>query len=152
MSVKSLANEIYQNSHGGFEKLSTELLSQIRHYGEEKFLEHLILSYPDLFVQNFMLSHREIWGAFTLDSWRSMLLNLQDNELALYTLISFLSRYLRINSIVLYRNIPGINEQIRKKVLEYFSERPGMLKLHQFEIEKLRERDIKCEGMDNLDE
>ena len=151
MSIEKLANEIYQNSHGGFEKLSIESLSKIRDYGEEKFLEHLILSYPDLFVQNFMLSHREIWEAFTKDSWRRLLLSLHDKELALFTLISFLSRYLKINSIELYRNTIGINEQIRDKVLTYFAERPGMLKLHQFEIEKLKQRGIRCEGMDNLD-
>ena len=139
MSIQNIANEIYQNSPGGFEKLPIETLNKIKYYGEENFLGHLIASYPDLFVQNFMLSHREIWNSFTLDSWRNLIIILQNKELALYTLISFLSRYLKINSIELYKSIPEINNQIRDNVLKYFAERPGMLRLHEFEIKKLRE-------------
>ena len=142
MSVEKLAKETFERLTTGFEKLPTDLSDQIQVHGKENFVTQLVGYFPNMYVQNFLVSHREIWESFTIDNWRKILTGLQDNDLGLYTIISFLSKYLIIDSLEVYKNMSGVNEQIRTNVLEYFSERPGLLKLHKFELKNLKANNI----------
>lgn len=137
MNTRKLEQEVYDNLNTGFEELPIDLLERIRDYGEEEFVINLSANFPYSFVQNFLVAHLEVWRSFTDDTWRQILMGLQDNELGLYTLISFLSKFEILDALDLYKSIPGINEEVRVSVIRYFSERSALLKLHKYELKNL---------------
>jgi hypothetical protein len=142
MSVQNLAYKILEDLSTGFEKLPVDLLDNIRSLGEENFITYLSANFPEMYVHNLLVAHREIWEPFTVNDWQKILISLQDHEIGLYTIISFLSKYQIVDSLEIYKNIPAINEKVRSNVLEYFTERPGLLRLHQFKLKNLLSNNV----------
>lgn len=152
MSAEKLTKEIFDRLITGFEKIPTDLSEKIQIIREEDFVTQLVGHFPNMYVQNFLVSHPEIWQSFTIDTWREILTRLQDNELGLYAIISFLNKYLIIDSLEVYKGISGVNEQIRSNVLEYFSERPGLLRLHKFELKNLKANNVNWVNIEPEDD
>lgn len=137
MNIRNMAKIIYANSPTGFERLPTDLVQEIRKLGVKEYISHLINQYPDMFAQNFLVSNRELWSLFQLNDWKAILIDLQNNPVALLTIISFLNKYQIIDSLSVYKSLAGLNENVKSKVLDVFFERPGLLKLHKFEFKNL---------------
>jgi hypothetical protein len=105
------------------------------------FLIYNFSNFPESYINhNLMYAYKKYWDNFSLNDWKNLIEDISRNELALYTCLVFLYKIVKIDSIKLYISIPDLDEEIRKSVLNYFSERPGVLglieKYFKSELEK----------------
>lgn len=131
--LELLAKSIFDKSLTSLEKIDPCTFKKIEDIGIQDYLFILFRDYPQIFVDFHLMANQELWIDLKERPWEEVIFKLQDLEISLYTLISFLHKYTKINAILFYEKMNPINKNVRDSVLNYFSERPGLLKIQKQE-------------------
>jgi hypothetical protein len=130
--ITEILNELIAKDKYNYQRIPIGTVNEIFELGIGSFLTNAFLNFPESFVHRMLVATPSLWQQLSVNSWEALMKNLGENEIAIYSLISFLSKYKKINGVELFKNIV-INEQTKSEVLKYFSERPGLLIINEFE-------------------
>lgn len=79
--------------------------------------------------------------------WLSILKNINNNEIALYSFIRFTSRFLGIDFLNIYLNFPDVNDPVKLSVRRYFGEeRAGILVPDKYDIMEMKSLNTSITG------
>lgn len=140
--LEQSAELFFQTTKRGFEKISESLAKEIARSGVDKYIFVLFKNYPQSMVEPHLLGNQILWFDLEVGFWERLIVQLQDLEVPLYNVIAFLHKYCKIDGLSVYKNSEIINIEIREKVLKYFSDRPGLLRVHDLQREYLRKNGI----------
>ncbi len=124
--IEVLSKAIFNGMGSGNEIIQKNLkdLHQI------KFIDFLIYNYriySPSYLDLLMFGSKKYWENFSLNQWKEILKKSANNELSVQYCISFLYKYICIDSLKLFENIEGIEIDLKFKFLNYFRNNKGLL-------------------------
>lgn len=102
------------------------------------FLVHNFFYYPQSYVVKLLIAYNRILNSLSLNDWINILKAISGSVLALYTCISFSSKFLGINLLNTYLNFTDINDSVKANVANYFNERKALLWPDKCDIKRLQ--------------
>ena len=91
------------------------------------FFVHNYGKYSPSYLDLLMFSTKKYWEEFSLSQWEEILIKAISNELAVQYCVSFLYRYIGIDSLKLFNSLYGIEPKVKSRVLSYFEKNKGLL-------------------------
>jgi len=124
--VELLSKAMFKSMGSGNENIQ-KYFEDLDQVDRVNFFVHNYSAYSPSYLDLLMFSTKKYWEKFSLSQWGEVLRKSIGNELAVQYCISFLYRYIGIDSLKLFNELYGVDPEIKSSVLGYFEKNKGVL-------------------------
>jgi hypothetical protein len=126
-NIEDLAAAFFNAVGVGSERHPIELYKELEKVDLKEFLACAFARASPTYLDHLMFSTKKYWEVFSLEDWKSVMLKTAREELAIMYCLSFIYKYIGIDSLKLFAGLSGIDEGLRSDTLAYMERAKGLL-------------------------
>lgn len=104
----------------------------------KNFLVHNFAS-SSSYIERLMFATQPYWQSFSLNDWIQIIERSSANELRIIHCLSFVYKYIGIDSLKLYENLNDVDNVIKNKTMTYFTSHRSVLGISRIDLPVLEE-------------
>ncbi|AYB29194.1 hypothetical protein [Chryseolinea soli] len=152
-SIETLSKEVFnvlEESEVG------SLLSFNKELEKVNFSEFLTYNfgfYSPSYLDRLMFATKEYWEGFSLDNWIDLMHKNSNHELGIRYCLSFLYKYVGIDSLKLFSDFTDIDNVVKTNILTYFESQKGTLAVFdRIYLSELQKFDLRPSDFETVKE
>ena len=143
LSMEELSRKIMEALRSGDWAIGETFSLQLNQLDFEKFLVYNFKSISSAsYLDLLMLGTKRYWESFDLSDWQRLMTSLQDHVLALHYCLTFVYKYLKVDSIHVLKNLNEIDGRNKTACLQYVERSLGAFavvdRIHLSQLNKFK--------------
>jgi hypothetical protein len=138
--IEILSSLVFDNLEKNGNKSQTKFHGKFEEIDIKAFLAYNFSLYSSSYLDRLMFSLKSYWDFFLLSDWIALIKESSGHELGIRYCLSFLYKYLGVDSLNLFRSLGDIDAGLKDETLTYFENHRNSLavfeRIYAFELQK----------------